>query len=290
MVVYKTAPTRSRHDREASTSSLRTKKHDAAMRQKSMIEGYSDFEGDSWMSTTEGGDSIRLGYLPEAVAVAEHSPERTGRKRGSAGSSVRENSWASGSGAAGTGDPRTASLIDVSDEATPEPEARPSNPRRTSATRSVSFSEQPLLPTPATTSTQAGSQPLVSPPPPTPTAYPYPASSQYPQSGPYPSMPSSRTSKAGSMSMSGPFPSPAQRPGSSFRPDSSPMYDIRSSDYFGVGVDPVGGVGRERRTRGRSRGGDRSTSRDRERERRSSPSKQGVFGDVVTEEPETGPL
>lgn len=56
-----------------SGSTSRAKKHENSQRQKSMIEGYSDFEGDSsWVSET--GDSIRLGYIPE---VAEDGEEES---------------------------------------------------------------------------------------------------------------------------------------------------------------------------------------------------------------------
>ncbi|KAK4683562.1 hypothetical protein P7C73_g6681, partial [Tremellales sp. Uapishka_1] len=67
-VEYRTSAAGARqHERDLSTSSLRSKKHSSAKRQKSMIEGYSDYEGDSWMTATgtENSDSIRLGYMPE---------------------------------------------------------------------------------------------------------------------------------------------------------------------------------------------------------------------------------
>jgi hypothetical protein len=53
-------------DSDYSGSTSRARKHEGAKRQKSMIEGYSDFEGDSsWVSET--GDSIRLGHIPEVA-------------------------------------------------------------------------------------------------------------------------------------------------------------------------------------------------------------------------------
>ena len=53
-------------DSDYSGSTSRAKKHEGAKRQRSMIEGYSDYEGDSsWVSET--GDSIRLGHIPEVA-------------------------------------------------------------------------------------------------------------------------------------------------------------------------------------------------------------------------------
>jgi hypothetical protein len=60
----------SSHDSDYSGSGSRAKKHENSQRQKSMIEGYSDFGGDSsWVS--EGGDSIRMDHIPELVEDGE---------------------------------------------------------------------------------------------------------------------------------------------------------------------------------------------------------------------------
>lgn len=66
VVEYKMAP-QTNHKTEGSMSTFRSRKHEDTQRQKSMVEGFSDYDVDSWRSTTEGGDSIRLANLPEEV-------------------------------------------------------------------------------------------------------------------------------------------------------------------------------------------------------------------------------
>ena len=169
-------------------SSRRTKKHNAAQRQKSMIEGYSDYE-DSWMSGTEGGESIRLGYIPEVVD--EDDPLAVAGRISSRASSARESSPKRQSVATdATGE---ENLEESRDEVNPFDTpvgAIPLKTRRGSSVSRMSISGEPE---------------------PSPSRYPYPTSS---------------------WSMAGPFPSPQRA--SVARPDSSPMYDIRSSDYFTV--------------------------------------------------------
>ncbi|WWC85607.1 uncharacterized protein L201_000471 [Kwoniella dendrophila CBS 6074] len=256
VVDYKSAPERPRVDdykSDGSFTSLRTKKHTSTQRQKSMVEGFSgtDYEADSWMSTTEGNDSIRLGYLPE-VAEEDDDARRTRApdKRSSRGSTV---------GADGT-DTEDYQLIDMSD---------PLSPGRT-RTRSP---PPPL---------QAGHQRIDS----VDTEMPYSANSEniplttapVPYSPPAVSNP--QNSRKTSMSMSGPFPSappknhmsgPFPSPGAnrqSVRPDISPMYDIRVSDYFAV--PPVTTRGRDHRRGSSSVSEGRRESNGR---RKSSPSR-----------------
>jgi len=178
------------HQPTLSTSSLRSKKHNAAQRQKSMVDGYSDYE-DSWVSTTEGADSIRLGYLPE---VAEEDD-------GHMGVGIR-SSRASSSRSTARDRPDSVDLDDEEDQpvkAEPVPRASTSQRRD----RSPSAGRTLSLAADASESTR------------------YPSSYGYPRS-------------SSNWNMSGPFPSPARQ--SLMRPDSSPMYDIRSSDYFDVGT------------------------------------------------------
>jgi hypothetical protein len=94
------------HRSDHSTSTLRSKKHEEVQRQKSMIEGYGvnyydegevisrtregdrdgDNEGDSW---TEGGDSIRLGYIPELLEEEDNTTKMgTRMERASSGGST----------------------------------------------------------------------------------------------------------------------------------------------------------------------------------------------------------
>ncbi|EIW67855.1 hypothetical protein TREMEDRAFT_39997 [Tremella mesenterica DSM 1558] len=259
VVQYKQAPNRHRGD--LSISSLRSKKHNAAQRQKSMVEGLSDYE-DSWASGTgTEGESIRLGYLPETVAtdvIAGH--------RDSAGSSVRINNGVEGDD----------SLIDLN-ESDPNStsignQATVINTRRTSANRTISFHDaDPDVPSP----------PVINP-------YSQPGYTSK-QTGPFPEINPRR-----SMNMSGPFPSPAVRGQSgSVRPDSSPMYDIRSSDYFEVPrgrtrSSVTGGSGGNRGNSQQGREGSRGRSASGGR--RLSPGKQigSVLGQVLVEEPEAG--
>jgi hypothetical protein len=182
------------HQSTMSASSLRSKKHNAALRQKSIMEGLSDYE-DSWVSTTEGADSIRLGYMPE---VAEEDDDRMGmgmRPNSSRASSSRHGSPTRGADG--------NDLVDLEDEEADEPKTMPESIPQASSSRrrelSPSAKKTLSLATDASDSTR------------------YPSSYNYPRS-------------SSNWSMSGPFPSPARQ--SLMRPDTSPMYDIRSSDYF----------------------------------------------------------
>lgn len=196
-------------------STTRNKKHDAAQRQKSMIEGYSDYE-DSWLSTTEGADSIRLGYIPEVME------ERDGIEMlpRSGSSSVRHPS-----------------------------------PRRTSDAQDISSEKlrHPSQPA-SSTSPEVPLRPLVD------DALESP---RYPPAYTYPNP---------SWSMSGPFPSPSRH--SMARPDNSPMYDIRSSDYFDITPTPT-----KHGQRARGRTGADLSSRQRSSERDHSSSRNMVLMD-----------
>ena len=134
-----------------SDDSSRNLKHSSAKRQKSIMEGYSDTEGDSWIGTPEGADSIRLGYVPNPVKVEEFQgmPSEYG-----------------------------------------------------------DFGEQPRSRSPSATRAL--------------------------------SMPQYTSSR--SLNMSGPF--PTNQRASTLRPDSSPLYDIRTGDYFDRGSPTRGRTGR----------------------------------------------
>ena len=154
-------------ERSDSTAKSRTRKHTTTQRQKSMVEGYSDYE-DSWMGTPEAANSIRMGFLPSVLK------EDDGRLNG-----MRESPDGSRK------DPNEG-----------EEEPSQSEPRRRDRSPGTSdFS-------------------------PTSQRYPYPRSAS--------------TSRAMSLSMSGPF--PVANRASTFRPDSSPMYDIQASDYMEMGT------------------------------------------------------
>lgn len=191
----------SNHDSDYSGSTLRAKKHKESMRQKSMIEGYSDYEGDSWVSET--GDSIRLGHIPE---VAEDGEEET---------KARPSGGASETG--GDDTPRSHHILDGSvllDEPVPIPGSQDDDAQ----TQRRGTSPHPRMS-------------LVSPD----------SRASFSQTGPYPTMSKSNTSRSLSVSMSGPFPSGQLGRQSIIRPDASPMYDINTSDYFQVpnrGRDP----------------------------------------------------
>lgn len=181
------------HSAALSTSSSRNKKHDAAQRQKSMIEGYSDYD-DSWVSTTEGADSIRLGYLPE---VLEEHDDLGGHGMPASSSSSARN-------------PSPRRKVEPAD---PVPRDSPSITHTTLIDDTLDSTRYP-------------------------SAYAYPTSS---------------------WSMSGPFPTSGRQ--SISRPDASPMYDIRSSDYFDVAS---GVQGRRAHSRPRGDAG-RQPSSDRGR-------------------------
>ncbi|WVQ93869.1 hypothetical protein IAU59_000947 [Kwoniella sp. CBS 9459] len=287
VVEYRSAPKRpgagavSGHKSDSSLSSLRTKKHGATQRQRSMVEGYSDYEGDSWMSTTEGNDSIRLGYLPEVAEEDEGRQTRAADRRSSRGSTLPGDK----NGEAGY------ELVDMAD---------PMSPTRV-RTRSPPPLAPPLTstkPTHAHTNSEvelpdsanSESFPLAAS---AGGPYPYPSSRSLSMSmsmsGPFPS--------SGANRMSGPFPSPGAGPNRhSIRPDASPMYDIRSSDYFSVPPAANGhGRGREGRRGSSSTGtgapaaaegnGRRESSTGPGGGRRSSPSKgAGLAESAVVEE------
>lgn len=214
----------SNHDSDYSGSTTRARKHEGTMRQKSLIEGYSDYEGDSWVSET--GDSIRLGHIPE---VAEDGEEESKARP------------ASGPGELDTPPARHSRILEDSailDEPVPilEHGDTPGSP-----------SVPP--PVAAAATSRRGSSPHTR----LSLALPENRSSNV-QTGPYPTMPKSATSRSLSVSMSGPFPSGQLARQSSRRPDASPMYDINTSDYFQV---PNASRGREARRESRSRDRDR---------------------------------
>ncbi|WWC57905.1 uncharacterized protein I303_100440 [Kwoniella dejecticola CBS 10117] len=268
VVEYKDAPTRPKpagYKSDSSFSSLRTKKHTSTQRQKSMVEGFSgsEYEGDSWMSTTEGNDSIRLGYLPE-VAEEDDDARRTraADKRSSRGSTL--------GGASGV-DQEEYQLIDMTDPLSPgrSRTRSPPPPLPIVSSHHRTDSTDPEVPN----SANSESFPLASAPYPSTSNNVTNSKSRKPSmsmSGPFPSAPSMNHMSGPFPSptpinhMAGPFPSPNRQ---SMRPDISPMYDIRTSDYFSV--PPATNRGREHR-RGSSSMSDRRESSGR---RKSSPSK-----------------
>ena len=80
-------------DGAALAATRRSRKHDSTHRQKSYIDGISDYE-DSWLSTTEGGESIALGYIPE---VPEEDEEGLAMGRRTTQSTINTISSAPGS-------------------------------------------------------------------------------------------------------------------------------------------------------------------------------------------------
>lgn len=56
--------------RDRSDSTLRSSKHRSTMRQKSLVDGFSDADVESWKTMTEGG-SVQLGSLPEVREDAD---------------------------------------------------------------------------------------------------------------------------------------------------------------------------------------------------------------------------
>ncbi|WWD22304.1 hypothetical protein CI109_106795 [Kwoniella shandongensis] len=267
VVEYKTPPVRPRggagHRSESSTSTLKNKKHSETSRQKSMVEGYSDFEGDSWLSTTEGGDSIRLGYMPEVAEEDDEARQTRGAEwRSSRGSSLaRERS---------VDTDVDIPLVDMVDTKSP-----PQRDRSPLATRRVL--SDPEIDLSVDSANSESFSPVSAP-------YPYPSNANNH---------SQRTSTAHaarslSMAMDGPFPSTGQNRHSTMRPDVSPMYDIRTSDYFAVPISHTAGRGRSGQSQGQGSRGSRSgeeVSQVAER-RESRPHKYGgVLGDAVMEEP-----
>ncbi|WVQ80478.1 hypothetical protein IAT38_002583 [Cryptococcus sp. DSM 104549] len=292
VVTYRTAskrrprPDTGGHRSDHSMSTLRSKKHEETHRQKSMIDGFVDYEADSWMSGTEGGDSIRLGYIPEALEEGEDEGRGTWGNRSSRGSSMmaRDQSAGAASGksrqSAASGDEgggvEGVPLVDAMDPLSPKSEsgllASPVALRRLSMTESD----------PPTSSASDTFPHNVAP-------YPHPSQPHQ-----------THTARSLSMAMTGPFPSPSRMSGpfptpspnrySSMRPDSSPMYDIRASDYFTV---PAASPPLPRGRRGSSSTGVGGAGggggvREGSGHRRSSPSKQGArgFGVTVAEKPD----
>lgn len=253
-----------------STSTLRSRKHVDTFRQKSMIEGYDIYnDQDSWVSGTEGADSIRLGHIPEALEEEEEGSGMAGTGDRSSRGSTTARSLASKSlhDEDQEGD---VALVDNVDPFSPGLESTTSDtngrsPRGTSA--SVSYS--PFADSPTSSVSDA-----------------FPATGRA-TTGPYPSpLPSSHTKsnshshiKGSSMGMSGPFPSPSGNRLSTMNLDSSPMYDIRTSDYFSV---PGTQRGKDRKRLSSSASGRESDHR------KASPSKvsgRWLMDNMLVEEP-----
>ncbi|WVW81569.1 hypothetical protein I302_103564 [Kwoniella bestiolae CBS 10118] len=292
VVTYRSAPERPKpagYKSDSSFSSLRNKKHTSTQRQKSMVEGFSgsEYEGDSWMSTTEGNDSIRLGYLPEVAEEDDDDARRTraADKRSSRGSTL---------GGGITEDPEEYALIDMNDPSSPTPALAPALAPAIAPGRVRTRSPPPPLPhgpsaghhhtdsadldLPNSASSETiplASAPYPSTVPPPPPPQQKSRKPSITMSGPFPSSTSMSGPFPSSTAMSGPFPSPGNNNRHSMRPDISPMYDIRTSDYFSV--PPVNSRGREHR-RGSSGGGE--GRRESSGRRRSSPSKgpRGIEG------------
>ena len=207
-----------------------------------MMEGYADYEGGSWLSTTEGGDSVRLHCLSEVL-----KEDGTSRNRAIDRSSLLRDSSVGGE------EEKDVQLVDFSDA-----ESAKASDASSALTRSVSFAP----------STPGGSEIHMARP--STAAYPYPRSKQ------------SSSARSLSLSMSGPFPSSSRQ--SLVRPDASPMYDVRPTDYFGE----VSGSALT--TTGRGQDSRRLSSEPREasesRGRRSSPQLPGtMIGTIMVEEP-----
>jgi hypothetical protein len=213
VVVYPASKRRSKssgNHSDTGTSSLRNRKHDATSRQKSMMEGFSDHEADSWMSTTEG-DSIRLGYMPEVLGE-EDDRNHGGMPESSRASSYRDTSAERKSVRDIRSSRAEVEGVDGIDNSTPPvlAAAAPTKARQSSPDVGTSRSRSSLA--------------IPDSPSRYPVAYPYPTQGQIP----------SHTPRSQSLSMSGPFPSANASRLSSFRPEASPMYDISTADYFAV--------------------------------------------------------
>ncbi|OXG13527.1 endopeptidase [Cryptococcus neoformans Ze90-1] len=238
VVEYKTAGRRRRpspqgQTSDRSTSTLRSRKHVDILRQKSMIEGYDIYnDQESWVSGTEGADSIRLGYIPEALEEEEEGGGMAGTggrsvDRSSQGSSIAR-SLASKS-LHGEDEGVGVALMDNVDPLSPGLESTTSgsrgrSPGRTSAGAGASTSYSPFIDPP----TSIASDPFPTTGPATTGPYPSPLPPSHSKS------PSHSHNRSPSMGMSGPFPSPSGSRFSTMNLDSSPMYDIRTSDYFSV--------------------------------------------------------
>ncbi|ODN97025.1 hypothetical protein I350_08003 [Cryptococcus amylolentus CBS 6273] len=273
---FKRRPSTSGHKSDHSMSTLRSKKHDYTNRQKSMIDGYKDWDDDEWVSGTEGADSIRLGYIPEALEEGDDEGRQTraGVARSSRSLTVRSSTDRSRSIAEDPG-MEEAALVDHMDPKSPTtPFAGP-----------LPESPQALRRTLSDAASRHG--------PTEPTAPPSDSFPFHPSNGPYPSpipihQSASSHSKSPSMSMSGPFPSSPGPTGmarySTMRLDSSPMYDIRTSDYFTIAPAP------STAQRGR-RGSSGALGGEGAGHRRASPSKASgkvFFEESVKEESEGG--
>lgn len=264
VVEYKDSPVRPRggrgHRSDASTSTLKSRKHSETSRQKSMVEGYSDFEGDSWLSTTEGGDSIRLGYMPEVIEEEDEGRQTRGAEwRSSRGSSLAPDRSVD----AEAGIP----LVDMVDPKSPPPQ-RDRSPMTARRIQSEPESESPFG------SANDSLSPVNSP-------YPYPSNVNHSQR-----TSTLNTSRSLSMAMDGPFPSAAQSRHSTTRPDVSPMYDIRTSDYFAVPTAHTQGRGRSRPSQGHGSTGLRPGDDGIQAEgRATSPQRESVLGRTVVEDP-----
>ena len=202
-----------------SSSSLRNKKHDNMQRQKSMIEGYSDHESGSWLSTTEGGNSIGLGYLPEALEDDEVSKGRIG-ERSSLGSTYRDSLV----------EADDVNLVDIADPA-------PIRPTESVNAASTHLDTRPRETTPSADHTIFADLPSTTDDSVIPSS---PSTAAYPQ----PLVPSSASTRSLQLSMAGPFPS------SSRRSNASLGYGVRANDYYAGVAGPVGtNTGRDSRSR-----------------------------------------
>ncbi|WVQ76421.1 hypothetical protein IAR50_006088 [Cryptococcus sp. DSM 104548] len=279
---FKRRPSATDHKSDHSMSTLRTQKHDYTNRQKSIIDGYKDYDDDEWVSGTEGGDSIRLGYIPEALEEGADEERQTRMARSSRSTTGRSSLDHSRSIPEEPGMDEAALVDHVDPQSPATPFADP-----------VLGSPQALRRTLSNTSRHGPRPPLVSSPSmitdgntPQSDSFPF-----HPSDGPYPS-PIPSHGKSPSMSMSGPFPSPptsgptGMARYSTMRLNSSPMYDIRTSDYFTIAPVPASAQRGRRGSSGLVAGEAAGTGH-----RRASPSKASgkvFFEDPVKEESDNG--
>lgn len=219
------------HHSDPSMSTVRSRKHEVTQRQKSYVDGYSDYDDLSYRTPTE--DSIRLPHVPEEghdgddvyTPYSGASSTRTMRSSGNELSSHTRNS-------------------SVHQSLLPNVDGGPGSPMSPTSPL-VDFTQSPLeMPSTATPTTSPSMGRLIDLPDPT---VPPPAATPTSPSR-YSNMRSSVSSTSGGQwNMSGPFPT---RPPTVHRPD--------DFEYFPILPSPLADDGQRRLSRS-----SRSSSRPR---------------------------
>jgi hypothetical protein len=265
VVNYRAAPNRPKnrgHSSDISMSSLRSKKAENMARQRSMVDGFSDFEGDSWMgsegaSQTQGteGNPPALGYGYGMQDTDEELTEDEDRRHSARSSKSLAASSHRRDFSTSTADVELPLASSPEQSTTPLPPGAGTH-RRESSVSTVRRDDSPAKITRTVTFDGDVPQPV-----------PYPQPTPEPQ-------PTSTSQSL--LNMHGPFPSPSRHP-LMRHSDTSSLYSLAPTDFFSMTSGPA--VSRTSRD-----GGSRDNSNTRAHMRRPSPGSRDGLGLLQEEE------